>query len=74
MKIHLPNDLESSIEAVVHRGQFTSIDDAMAEAARLFASPGQPGTAGAKAHGHRGTARSAVRLMARGCRPARSNR
>ena len=36
MTIHLPNDLESSIEAVVHTGRFASVDDAMAAAARLL--------------------------------------
>ena len=36
MTIHLPNDLESSIEAVVQHGRFASVDDAMAEAARLL--------------------------------------
>jgi Arc/MetJ-type ribon-helix-helix transcriptional regulator len=36
MTIHLPTDLESSIEAVVHTGRFASVDDAMAEAARLL--------------------------------------
>jgi Arc/MetJ-type ribon-helix-helix transcriptional regulator len=36
MTIHLPNDLESSIQAEVHRGRFASVDDAMAEAARLL--------------------------------------
>ncbi len=36
MTIHLPPDLERSIEAVVNRGRFASIDDAMAEAARLL--------------------------------------
>jgi Arc/MetJ-type ribon-helix-helix transcriptional regulator len=36
MTIHLPNDLESSILAVVHTGRFASVDDAMAEAARLL--------------------------------------
>jgi Arc/MetJ-type ribon-helix-helix transcriptional regulator len=36
MMIHLPSDLESSIEAVVHSGRFASVDDAMAEAARLL--------------------------------------
>ena len=34
MTIHLPSDLELSIEAVVHSGQFASVDEAMAEAAR----------------------------------------
>lgn len=52
MTIHLPNDLENSIQAAVQRGRFGSIDDAMAEAARLLlreidekpapASPKQP--------------------------------
>lgn len=36
MTIHLPKDVESSIEAAVHRGRFTSLDDAMVEAARLL--------------------------------------
>ncbi len=36
MTIHLPADLESSIEAAVHSGRFASVDDAMAEAARLL--------------------------------------
>jgi Arc/MetJ-type ribon-helix-helix transcriptional regulator len=36
MTIHLPSDLESSIEAIVHSGRFASVDDAMAEAARLL--------------------------------------
>ena len=36
MTIHLPNDLESSIQAVVQSGRFASVDDAMAEAARLL--------------------------------------
>ena len=36
MTIHLPNDLESSIQAVVHTGRFASVDDAMAHAARLL--------------------------------------
>jgi Arc/MetJ-type ribon-helix-helix transcriptional regulator len=36
MTIHLPKELESSIEAVVHSGYFTSVDEAMAEAARLL--------------------------------------
>jgi Arc/MetJ-type ribon-helix-helix transcriptional regulator len=36
MTIHLPNDLKTSIEAVVHSGRFASVDDAMAEAARLL--------------------------------------
>jgi Arc/MetJ-type ribon-helix-helix transcriptional regulator len=36
MTIHLPANLESSILEVVQSGQFASVDDAMAEAARLL--------------------------------------
>jgi Arc/MetJ-type ribon-helix-helix transcriptional regulator len=36
MTIHLPENLESSIREAVHSGQFASVDDAMAEAARLL--------------------------------------
>jgi Arc/MetJ-type ribon-helix-helix transcriptional regulator len=36
MTIHLPEPLENSIREAVHRGQFASIDAAMAEAARLL--------------------------------------
>jgi Arc/MetJ-type ribon-helix-helix transcriptional regulator len=36
MTIHLPPDLERSIEAVVNSGRFASVDHAMAEAARLL--------------------------------------
>ena len=36
MTIHLPIDLETSIAAIVQSGQFRSVDDAMAEAARLL--------------------------------------
>jgi Arc/MetJ-type ribon-helix-helix transcriptional regulator len=36
MTIHLPHDLESSIQAAVHDGRFATVDDAMAEAARLL--------------------------------------
>jgi Arc/MetJ-type ribon-helix-helix transcriptional regulator len=36
MTIHLPNDLESRVQAAVHNGRFASVDDAMAEAARLL--------------------------------------
>ncbi|MHB1560822.1 MAG: ribbon-helix-helix domain-containing protein [Isosphaeraceae bacterium] len=43
MTIHLPPDLERSIEAVVNNGRFVSVDDAMAEAARLLLrQEGQP--------------------------------
>ena len=33
MTIHLPPDIESSIQAAVHSGHFASVDDAMTEAA-----------------------------------------
>jgi Arc/MetJ-type ribon-helix-helix transcriptional regulator len=36
MTIHLPPDLESSIQAAVQSGHFASVDDAMTEAARLL--------------------------------------
>lgn len=36
MTIHLPKDLQSGVEAAVENGRFVSIDDAMAEAARLL--------------------------------------
>jgi Arc/MetJ-type ribon-helix-helix transcriptional regulator len=36
MTIHLPEDLESSIRAEVEGGRFASVDEAMAEAARLL--------------------------------------
>jgi Arc/MetJ-type ribon-helix-helix transcriptional regulator len=36
MTIHLPNDLASRVEAAVESGQFASVDEAMAEAARLL--------------------------------------
>jgi hypothetical protein len=36
MKIHLLHDLETSIQTAVHNGRFASVDDAMAEAARLL--------------------------------------
>ena len=36
MTIRLPKELESRVEAAVERGQFASIDEAMAEAARLL--------------------------------------
>ncbi len=36
MTIHLPKELESSIQDAVHGGHFASLDDAMAEAARLL--------------------------------------
>jgi Arc/MetJ-type ribon-helix-helix transcriptional regulator len=36
MTIQLPTDLESSIQAAVDGGRYASVDDAMAEAARLL--------------------------------------
>jgi Arc/MetJ-type ribon-helix-helix transcriptional regulator len=36
MTIHLPKEIESSIEAAVHSGYFASVDDAMDKAARLL--------------------------------------
>lgn len=38
MTIHLPENLEISIRETVDSGQFASLDDAMAEAARLLLS------------------------------------
>jgi Arc/MetJ-type ribon-helix-helix transcriptional regulator len=34
--IHLPSDLEDSLQAEVSNGHFASLDDAMAEAVRLL--------------------------------------
>ena len=36
MTIHLPPDIESSIQAAVHSGRFASLDAAMTEAASLL--------------------------------------
>ncbi len=36
MTIHLPPELESSIQAAVHSGHFTSVDAAMTEAASML--------------------------------------
>ena len=36
MTIHLPPDIESSIQDAVHSGHFASVDDAMTEAASLL--------------------------------------
>jgi len=36
MTIHLPSDIENSIQAAVHSGHFASVDDAMTEAASLL--------------------------------------
>jgi len=42
MTIHLPKDLETSIRAQVASGHFASVDEAMAEAARLLLRQRQP--------------------------------
>lgn len=36
MKIHLPSQIESSIQEAVHSGHFASMDEAMTEAACLL--------------------------------------
>jgi len=36
MTIHLPKDVESSIQAAVYDGHFASVDDAMTKAARML--------------------------------------
>jgi Arc/MetJ-type ribon-helix-helix transcriptional regulator len=36
MTIHLPEDLESSIQAAIHSGRYASLDDAIAQAVRLL--------------------------------------
>lgn len=36
MTIHIPNELESSIQAAVDNGHFATLDDAMTEAARML--------------------------------------
>ncbi len=36
MSIHLPKDLETSVQSLVLSGRFASLDDAMAEAAGLL--------------------------------------
>lgn len=36
MTVHLPSDVERSIEAAVRGGYFASVDEAMTEAARLL--------------------------------------
>jgi Arc/MetJ-type ribon-helix-helix transcriptional regulator len=51
MNIHLPNDVERSIEAVVRSGRFASVDEAMTRAAHLLLQElkqeARPVTAGA---------------------------
>ena len=56
MTIHLPHDLESSIQTAVHDGRFATVDDAMAEAVRSLLceiSQGQPNGAGMRSIGAR---------------------
>ena len=36
MQIHLPNELKSSLQALVHGGRYASVHEAMADAARLL--------------------------------------
>ena len=36
MTIHLPQDVENSLQAAVHSGHFASVDEAMMEAAPLL--------------------------------------
>jgi Arc/MetJ-type ribon-helix-helix transcriptional regulator len=36
MTIHLPPEIESSIQAAVHSGRYATFDDAMADAASLL--------------------------------------
>ncbi len=36
MTIHLPEDLESSIQAAVRSGRYASVDDAITQAVRLL--------------------------------------
>lgn len=42
MTIQLPEDLERSVRSLVERGQFATVDDAMAEAARLLIRQSPP--------------------------------
>lgn len=42
MTIHLPDDLETSIRAEVASGHYASVDEAMAEAARLLLQQRRP--------------------------------
>jgi Arc/MetJ-type ribon-helix-helix transcriptional regulator len=48
MTIHLPHDIESSIQAAVHSGHFSSVDEAMAKAARLLLQSLNEGTHAAR--------------------------
>lgn len=42
MNIELPGNLELSVRSLVNGGQFASVDDAMAEAARLLLKQNKP--------------------------------
>ena len=42
MNVQLPDDLENSIRSLVDGGRFASVDDAMAEAARLLLKQAPP--------------------------------
>ena len=42
MNIQLPDNLESSVQSLVNGGRFASVDDAMAEAARLLLKQTKP--------------------------------
>ena len=42
MNIQLPGNLESSVQSLVNGGRFASVDDAMAEAARLLLEQAPP--------------------------------
>jgi Arc/MetJ-type ribon-helix-helix transcriptional regulator len=45
MTIHLPEDLENSVRGLVQNGRFASVDDAMAEAARILLEKPAPTSA-----------------------------
>ncbi len=44
MTIHLPEDLESSVRSLVQGGRYASVDEAMADAARLLLKQATPAT------------------------------
>ena len=56
MTIHLPPEIESSIQAAVHSGHFASVDAALAEAWRAFQQQRQPPTPASGQGTDRGTA------------------
>jgi Arc/MetJ-type ribon-helix-helix transcriptional regulator len=45
LTVHLPPDLESTVQAAVHDGRFASVDDAITQALRLLLHQ-QPAPAG----------------------------